>query len=582
MFLFDTTSATNDSIQTTAPSNKIESEEITEYTYKTYGDYFIDYFNLPSEAWTRDAESGRPIIDFAKMTRKGEPSKAQILYDGNVFYTVTEDDLSGAGTQTDPYVIHSLKGFLFFTSQSMSKYNWFYDYVELGCDLVFNDETFDKDGKPSGGDGVFYNWQGRTVYSSLGYFDGKNHTIYGLYGKSNEENTGAFTNSLFGCGSIKEVKNLHIRNSYFNGVNSANTCSISSYGNILVNCSFDGVVSSKGNNISPLIAYMSGGETRDCVNYGDLYHGNQSAGGIVAVSYGDVINCKNYGNIYSTGYTNGFSRAAGIIGHLMSSKTIKNCDNYGNIVGGVGCAGIVTTVRGTVVNCNNYGNLEVKGQSGGIVASAQIEEGKNLIVENCNNYGVIRKAKTITGEIVGYAADGDYFAIVNCYAKSNSGYPILSSSKMKRNVIKNCKIDYYNTTENNVYYLMNGYEIENKFEICDIEINVYKDIGKKYLFYRYPTTSLENLSIKNVYINSKVTPATFVLVQSQGNNVLNIEGCVFDFGDNKLYYGSKFSGFYFSWKTGTIGLVTLGGRGSFQGTIDEEWLKNKGFKKGTA
>ena len=185
----------------------------------------------------------------------------------------------------------------------------------------------------------------------------------------------------------------------------------------------------------------------------------------------------------------------------MSSKTIKNCDNYGNIVGGVACAGIVSTARGTVVNCKNYGNLEVVSQSGGIVASAQIEEGKNLIVENCNNYGVIRKAKTATGEIVGYASGGDYFAIVNCYAKSNSGYPILSSSKMKRNVIKNCKIDYYDMTQSNSYYLMSGYEEGNEFEISDIEINVHKDIGKKHLFYRYPSFSLKNLSIKNVYIN---------------------------------------------------------------------------------
>ncbi len=502
-------------------------------------------------------------------------------YNSNVFYTITTDDLTGYGTQTDPYVISSLNGFIYFTQNSISKINWTEKYVELGCDIVFNDETFDKNGNPSGGDGVFYNWQGRSVYSSLGYFDGKNHTIYGLYGKSNEENTGVFTNSLFGCGSIKEVKNLHIRNSYFNGENSSNTCSISAYGKILVNCSFDGFVSSKGGNLSPLIAYMSAGETRDCINYGDMYQGNQNAGGIVAVSYGDIINCKNYGNIYSSGYTNGFSRAAGIVGSQLSSMIIQNCDNYGNIVGGGACAGIVTTARGTVVNCNNYGNLEVGNQSGGIVASAQIEEGKNLIVENCSNYGVIRKAKTSTGEIVGYASGGDYFAIINCYAKSNSGYPILSSSKMKRNLIKNCKIDYYNTTENNANYLMSIYETENKFEICDIEINVYKDIGKKYLFYRYSTTSLENLSIKNVYINSRVTPAIFVLVQGSGKEVLNIDNCVFRLGENKYYYGTNFSGFYFSWRTGTIGLVALDGVGSFQGTIDENWLKHNGYEKKT-
>ena len=29
-------------------------------------------------------------------------------------------------------------------------------YVELGCDIVLNDEIFDKNGNASGGDGVIY------------------------------------------------------------------------------------------------------------------------------------------------------------------------------------------------------------------------------------------------------------------------------------------------------------------------------------------------------------------------------------------------------------------------------------------
>ena len=47
----------------------------------------------------------------------------------------------------------------------------------------------------------------------------------------------------------------------------------------------------------------------------------------------------------------------------------------------------------------------------------------------------------------------------------------------------------------------------------------------------------------------------------------------------KQYYGTDFSGFYFSWRTGKIGLVALDGRGQFQGKIDEKWLNNKGYSK---
>ena len=69
IFLFDAKTSTNDSIQTIAPSNKIESEEVTEYTYKTYEDYFIDYFNLPAETYTRDETTGVVTIDYTKITR---------------------------------------------------------------------------------------------------------------------------------------------------------------------------------------------------------------------------------------------------------------------------------------------------------------------------------------------------------------------------------------------------------------------------------------------------------------------------------------------------------------------------------
>ena len=51
---------------------------------------------------------------------------------------------------------------------------------------------------------------------------------------------------------------------------------------------------------------------------------------------------------------------------------------------------------------------------------------------------------------------------------------------------------------------------------------------------------------------------------------------------NSAFYGNDFSGFYFSWKTGGFGLVSFDGRGQFQGTIDAEWLKNRGFTEKSA
>ena len=61
--------------------------------------------------------------------------------------------------------------------------------------------------------------------------------------------------------------------------------------------------------------------------------------------------------------------------------------------------------------------------------------------------------------------------------------------------------------------------------------------------------------------------------------VYNIENLIINQEGEKQYYGSNFSGFYFSWRTGKVGLVALDGRGQFQGAIDEEWLKGKGYEK---
>ena len=44
------------------------------------------------------------------------------------------------------------------------------------------------------------------------------------------------------------------------------------------------------------------------------------------------------------------------------------------------------------------------------------------------------------------------------------------------------------------------------------------------------------------------------------------------------YYGSDFSGFYYSWKTGKIGLTYLDGVGAFQGEMTEAYLQSRGYK----
>ena len=85
-----------------------------------------------------------------------------------------------------------------------------------------------------------------------------------------------------------------------------------------------------------------------------------------------------------------------------------------------------------------------------------------------------------------------------------------------------------------------------------------------------------NLKLKNIIIKGNCLLLNSPNVNSE---FYQIEGIVCFGSSMKYYIGNNFSGFYFSWKLGKIGLITFDGRGSFQGKIDEEWLKNNGFEK---
>ena len=80
---------------------------------------------------------------------------------------------------------------------------------------------------------------------------------------------------------------------------------------------------------------------------------------------------------------------------------------------------------------------------------------------------------------------------------------------------------------------------------------------KQYLLVRSSTVDYpESLTIGSLIIN----------VKGKESNLLN-------------YFGEDFSGYYYSWKTGKIGLSSLDGAGAFQGYINEVELQHMGYEK---
>ena len=91
-----------------------KDSEVTSYERRTFAQYLTDY-----EVPTTLAEIGKTTV-------------------------------TGNGSVESPYQINSTQDFVFFANVGMSN-----KYFELNCDIVYNDESFDENGTPSGGDGVF-------------------------------------------------------------------------------------------------------------------------------------------------------------------------------------------------------------------------------------------------------------------------------------------------------------------------------------------------------------------------------------------------------------------------------------------
>lgn len=142
-----------------------------------------------------------------------------------------------------------------------------------------------------------------------GNFDGKGHTISGIYIDSNIYLTG-----LFGLNE-GVIENLTIK---------------------------DSTIKSEGSYV----------------------------GGIAGFCSGDVINCNNYVDIEAT---TDAGAAGGIVGYATNDVLIENCVNYGDIVNnvGAGCGGITGyAFYARIQKCLNLGNIDSYYCSGGIAGRA--------------------------------------------------------------------------------------------------------------------------------------------------------------------------------------------------------------------
>ncbi len=449
-----------------------------------------------------------------------------------------------------------------------SYWTTYYKYIEINCDILLNDEVFDEDGTPSGGDGKVYSWKKfDTTYFSNAKIYGNGHSVIGCY-----YNGTAGTISPFGEGPKVVVKNLHTKNVY---LSAGRAVSGLCYSGTIENCSVSGVV--KGTEMVSGICY--GASTiKNTINYARVVCTGNNVHGIT-YSATEIDNCKNYGKI----------SGGKICGIAASVTKMTNCMNYGTIFANAGDYKFSGIGGGrNIIGCINYGMLcSTSGaawSAGGICASA--DSGTNII--NCRNYGLINVTGWEVGEILGVARslyatkDEVEFNIKSCLINSNSNKPILgymaTDAKHKQNInIDGCS--YYSSKDFSGYIISRSSEYSKQYwTISDLYIQIESALNTtlfngitagSFVFNgvicRY--NSLDGTTSKiysSFHKNCKITFRSAVLFQSDDNNV---------------YYGEDFSCFYLSWKTGKIGLKAIDGVGFYQGKVTEELLEAKGYEK---
>ncbi len=556
-----------------------ENTQETTYTFKAYEDYFIDYFNLPAETYTRDETTNVVTINYSSIKRTTANGETELSYNGNVFYVVTSEDLTGTGSSTDPYVVHSTNGFLYLTNNSMSKISLGSKFLELNCDIILNDETFDEDGNPSGGNGVVYFWKPieRTDYAVI---NGNLFKISGFY-FFNENQNDAY---LFGRSTYNCIKNLV----------------------------FDNVFNKAGNNVALFNRIV---EAENCILLKGCVSGKRTVAPFVRfVKY--IKDCKNNNFINFSNDTNS-SYVSGLVSQVDANGIIKNCYNYSDVIGGQYVGGIVSYShydRVSIINSHNFGNIKATYYVGGIT-SAIISGSLNII--DCCNYGSIVVADgSSIGGCIGYTTAKLYIenfaSFGNIIANEGSGGGFVGAIyKYNQNsadvVIKNSIVEFkgntscvsgfigsmthdakctikdsvfrdHNFVSNGVQYLINRVVNETNLNIKNLYIDIKSQTNSS--FYIFKTVKSEKeVNLEYIYCNINCDGANLKILNDVVYKNLKTLSLIICGYNNNFYYGSDFSGFYFSWRTGQIGLVALDGRGSFQGAVTEEWLKNRGFEK---
>ena len=248
-----------------------------------------------------------------------------------------------------------------------------------------------------------------------GNLDGNGYSIKNLWITSTSGSVGMF-NKITGSVKNLNFEELMIESSsndkvQIGGLAAYSTATVENV-NVL-----SGSIVGNACDVAGLVAYVQGGEVRNCKNYATV--SGESGGGVAGVveflSAGKVTKCENYGAV-----TGKATRSAGVVADIEGNTTVSDCKNFGKVAGNENVAGVVGYIRSsaTVSALSNAGEITASGNcAGGVIGSANY--GKDVAFDTLVNTGKIT-GKDYTGGIVGYLKDSNCAVTVNNWTNSGA------------------------------------------------------------------------------------------------------------------------------------------------------------------
>ena len=358
-----------------------------------------------------------------------------------------EPELRGDGSVDNPYLIDEAFDFTIL-QQRMEEYESYTKdkYFVLARDIRFNSGVLESDGSLSSDSARFATWTpiGRDAYGKefQGHFDGRGHTISGIYINDAEgKNLG-----LFGIIAKEgEVSNLKLADSYVCGNTYAGGLVGLCKGKV-TECESSATVVAKGvtheaGGIAGVI--QSDGIVSKCINNGYVYGitypdemgmvYNCASGGIVG-SGAKVDGCENHGTVVSIGW----GAAGGIAGSISGGKNITGCINYGTVIcnSDNNAGGIVGTNWAAVYNSKNYGQVSAT-MPGACIGGIAGRNAFNARVSGSENFADIHSdvdsvfVGGIVGNLDGGRQNDTYYTpyTPKVFTSSNHGAISTTSSK---------------------------------------------------------------------------------------------------------------------------------------------------------